>query len=52
MMGDNRHNSADSRSWGLVPFDHVVGKPLFIWFSMKDADKNPTSGKGCGFILI
>jgi len=46
MMGDNRHNSADSRSWGLVPFDHVVGKPLFIWFSMKDADKNPVSGKG------
>ncbi len=46
MMGDNRHNSAESRSWGFVPFDHVVGKPLFIWFSMKDADKNPISGKG------
>jgi signal peptidase I len=46
MMGDNRHNSADSRSWGFVPYDHVVGKPLFIWFSMKDADKNPVSGKG------
>jgi signal peptidase I len=46
MMGDNRHNSADSRSWGFVPFDHVVGKPLFIWFSMKDGDKNPVSGKG------
>ncbi len=46
MMGDNRHNSADSRSWGMVPFDHVVGKPLFIWFSMKDPDKNPVSGKG------
>jgi signal peptidase I len=46
MMGDNRHNSADSRSWGLVPFDHVVGKPLFIWFSMKDPEKNPISGKG------
>jgi len=46
MMGDNRHNSADSRSWGFVPFDHVVGKPLFIWFSMKDPDKNPVSGKG------
>jgi signal peptidase I len=46
MMGDNRHNSADSRSWGFVPFDHVVGKPVFIWFSMKDSDKNPISGKG------
>ena len=44
MMGDNRHNSADSRYWGLVPFDHVVGKPVFVWFSMKDADKNPISG--------
>jgi signal peptidase I len=46
MMGDNRHNSADSRSWGFVPYDHVVGTPLFIWFSMKDVAKNPMSGKG------
>ncbi len=45
MMGDNRHNSADSRSWGMVPFDHVVGKPVFVWFSMKDPEKNPVSGK-------
>lgn len=45
MMGDNRHNSADSRSWGFVPFDHVVGKPVFVWFSMKYADNNPISGK-------
>ncbi len=45
MMGDNRHNSADSRSWGLVPFDHIVGSPFFVWFSMKYAENNPVSGK-------
>ena len=40
MMGDNRHNSQDARMWGFVPFDHVVGKPVFVWMSWD------TNGKG------
>lgn len=38
LMGDNRHNSQDARAWGYVPYNHVVGKPVFVWFS-KDANK-------------
>jgi len=34
MMGDNRYNSEDSRVWGFVPYDHVLGKPVFIWMSI------------------
>ena len=34
MMGDNRQNSLDARRWGYVPFDHVIGKPIMVWFSV------------------
>ena len=58
MMGDNRHNSADSRSWGFVPEDHIVGKPIMIWLSL-DKDRSLFDGGirwnrmflGIGFVL-
>ena len=43
MMGDNRHNSADSRYWGFVPEDHIVGQPIFVWLSI---EKDKPWGKG------
>ena len=43
MMGDNRHKSADSRYWGFVPEDHIVGTPMFVWLSI---EKDNPWGKG------
>lgn len=43
MMGDNRHNSADSRAWGFVPQDHIVGKPILIFYSLDEEKTFPSN---------
>jgi signal peptidase I len=46
MMGDNRHDSADSRFWGFVPEDHIIGRPVIVWLSI---DKEATGIKKVRF---
>lgn len=41
MLGDNRHNSADSRYWGFVPEDHIIGKPILVWLSLDQSKSFP-----------
>ena len=43
MMGDNRHNSLDSRYWGFVPEDHIVGRPAVIWLSTDKGNRFPNN---------
>ena len=52
MMGDNRHNSLDSRYWGFVPEDHIVGKPVFIWLSTDAAGKFPSNIRWNRFLKL
>ncbi len=52
MMGDNRHRSADSRFWGYVPDDHIIGKPKFIWLSTNQNQSFPKSIRWNRFFKI
>ena len=52
MMGDNRHNSLDSRYWGFVPEDHVVGRPAVIWLSTDEGRKFPRNIRWGRFFKI
>lgn len=52
MMGDNRHNSLDSRYWGFVPEDHIVGKPVLIWLSTDADEKFPRNIRWNRFLKL
>ena len=52
MMGDNRHNSLDSRYWGFVPEDHIVGKPALIWLSIDGNKRFPKNIRWRRFFKI
>ncbi|MBO4844498.1 MAG: signal peptidase I [Bacteroidales bacterium] len=52
MMGDNRHNSLDSRYWGFVPEDHIVGRPIVIWLSTDASKKFPKNIRWRRFFKI
>ena len=52
MMGDNRHNSLDSRYWGFVPEDHIVGTPSIIWLSTDESRKFPKSIRWKRFLKL
>ena len=52
MMGDNRHNSLDSRYWGFVPEDHIVGRPALIWLSTDRNKRFPASVRWSRFLKI
>ncbi|MCQ2185856.1 MAG: signal peptidase I [Bacteroidales bacterium] len=52
MMGDNRHNSLDSRYWGFVPEDHIVGKPSIVWLSTDETKKFPNNIRWKRFLKV
>ena len=52
MMGDNRHNSLDSRYWGFVPEDHIVGRPVLVWLSTDRSKKFPKNIRWRRFFTI